>query len=124
MYRVHRLPGSGVCGRLHFVVVCIALDDESAEFARLRKSNRGSGEHQRLIDRRDVALRQSEIVDPDRTLAAAACRDHDLDRRDVMRLAPAQRPPGEFEMPLLENDARPVVRENEIALVDPPDVVA
>ncbi len=67
---------------------------------------------------------QLEIVEPHRPLAAGAGGDRELDRRDVVDLAPARRSPGERQMALLHRLGLPVVREADVAPVQPPDVGA
>ncbi len=74
--------------------------------------------------RRGRQLREGEVVDPHRPLAAGRRRHHDLDRGDVMDLAAAERSPGEGDLPLAGGDLRPLPRVREVAAVQPPDVVA
>jgi hypothetical protein len=56
--------------------------------------------------------------------AAVSRRDDDLHGRALAQPVVRRGPPGELELPLLDAHALPLVREREVAALEPPDVVA
>ncbi len=74
------------------------------------------------LPRREFFERQR--VEPDRTLAARAGRDSELDCPESRQRLVTRRAPGETEVAGLIGDRLPLGRKGEFALIDPPDVPA
>src|SRR5205823_1730263 len=68
--------------------------------------------------------REAEVAVTVRAAAALPRRDRELDGAHLLRLAAARRTPGEVQAGLADGHPLPLPREDVVALVAPPDVLA